>query len=296
MIYQGFAPTIFGDLADMTGRRPLYIPGFIVYIGACVGLALQNNYAALLALRCVQSAGSSGTVAIGSGVVGDIASSGERGKFLGALKSLMSKAYIDSFRHCSIWRNGSPCSWRHPDRISWLEMDLLVLNDLSRSVSHTSCYHFSRNWPQRRWQWLNTTSGLEHVPSQVPEARKIDHNETLSRTQSREDKKAAQAELASKRKLQWPNPLKTVHIILEKDAGMILLYNSLIYTAFYDIMATIPSLFADIYGFNDLQIGYAVLSHHLSLLLIAHQVGFHPLGRRRLYSVNFVWASYGREL
>ena len=100
MIFQGLAPTVFGDLADMTGRRPAYILGFIIYIGmelyhptrrfmlinqlgANIGLALQNNYAALLVLRCLQSTGSSGTVALGSGVVADIASSGERGKFMG---------------------------------------------------------------------------------------------------------------------------------------------------------------------------------------------------------------------
>ena len=33
MIFQGLAPTIFGDFADMTGRRPAYILGFIIYIG-----------------------------------------------------------------------------------------------------------------------------------------------------------------------------------------------------------------------------------------------------------------------
>lgn len=33
MIFQGLAPTVFGDLADMTGRRPAYVIGFIIYIG-----------------------------------------------------------------------------------------------------------------------------------------------------------------------------------------------------------------------------------------------------------------------
>lgn len=33
MIFQGLAPTVFGDLADMTGRRPAYVLGFIIYIG-----------------------------------------------------------------------------------------------------------------------------------------------------------------------------------------------------------------------------------------------------------------------
>lgn len=83
MIFQAFAPTIFGDLGDMTGRRPAYLLGFTIYIGANIGLALQNNYAALLVLRCLQSTGSSGTIALGNGVVGDIASSGERGKYMG---------------------------------------------------------------------------------------------------------------------------------------------------------------------------------------------------------------------
>jgi len=62
--------------------------------------------------------------------------------------------------------------------------------------------------------------------------RKIEHDDAPSRTASRQDMKAERATLASKRKLRWPNPLKTVHIIMEKDVGMILLYNSLVYTAF----------------------------------------------------------------
>ena len=54
-------------------------------LGANIGLALQNNYAALLVLRCLQSTGSSGTVALGNAVVADIASTGERGKFMGTI-------------------------------------------------------------------------------------------------------------------------------------------------------------------------------------------------------------------
>lgn len=83
LVFQGLAPTFFGDLGDMLGRRPAYIACFIIYIGANIGLALQRNYAALLVLRCMQSTGSSGTIALGNGVVADIASSGERGKYIG---------------------------------------------------------------------------------------------------------------------------------------------------------------------------------------------------------------------
>ncbi len=96
-------------------------------------------------------------------------------------------------------------------------------------------------------------------------SRKIEQNDELNRTASRQEKRAAQAELAKRRKLRWPNPLKTVHIIMEKDVGMLLLYNSLIYTAFYCVTASLPSQFAEIYDFNDLQIGSVHLSSSIRL-------------------------------
>jgi hypothetical protein len=83
MIFQGLSPTIFGDLSDMAGRRPAYILAFIIYLGANVGLALQDSYVALLLLRCLQSTGSSGAIALGYGVVADVSSSAERGSYMG---------------------------------------------------------------------------------------------------------------------------------------------------------------------------------------------------------------------
>lgn len=83
MIFQGLAPTMFGDLADMAGRRPAYILAFVIYLGANVGLALQDSYVALFLLRCLQSTGSSGAIALGYGVVADLSSSAERGSYMG---------------------------------------------------------------------------------------------------------------------------------------------------------------------------------------------------------------------
>ena len=107
--------------------------------------------------------------------------------------------------------------------------------------------------------------------------RRIEHNSALNRTVSRQEMEAAQAELAGKRKLRWPNPLKTVHIILEKDVGLLLLYNSLVYTAFYDVTASLPSLFAEIYGFNELQIGFVPLPHwQIFHVLILLEIDLYP--------------------
>lgn len=60
----------------------MYLLCFVVMTGANIGLALQNNYAALLVLRMLQAAGSSGTVTLANGVVGDIVTSSERGSYM----------------------------------------------------------------------------------------------------------------------------------------------------------------------------------------------------------------------
>jgi MFS family permease len=70
-------------VSDNKGRRLSFIICFSIYIVANIGLALQTNYAALLVLRCVQAAGSSATIALSIAVVADIATSAERGKYMG---------------------------------------------------------------------------------------------------------------------------------------------------------------------------------------------------------------------
>ena len=81
-IFQGLAPMMIAGFSDKAGRRPAYFICFIIYIAANLGLALQNNYVALLVLRMVQSAGSSGTVALAQGLVGDLIVSSDRGKYV----------------------------------------------------------------------------------------------------------------------------------------------------------------------------------------------------------------------
>ena len=249
MIFQGLAPTVFGDLADMAGRRPAYILAFTVYLGANVGLALQNSYAALLILRCLQSSGSSGAIALGYGVVADISTSSERGKYMGMvgagtmLGPALAPVIGGIFSQFLGWRS-----------IFWFLVILAgcFLIPFALTVSETGRNIVGNgSIPPQGW---NMTI-LECI-----RLRKEEKSQSgLSRTNTAEGRRLAQAELARGRKLQWPNPLKTVHIILEKDVAVVLLYNALIYTTFYDMMASLPILFQEIYGFNDLQIGLCYL-------------------------------------
>ena len=83
MIFQGISPSFWGSLADVWGRRPIYLATLSVYMASCIGLALAPVYWVLLVLRMLQAFGSSSVIALGAGVVGDIATPSERGHYFG---------------------------------------------------------------------------------------------------------------------------------------------------------------------------------------------------------------------
>ncbi|TRX96974.1 hypothetical protein FHL15_002280 [Xylaria flabelliformis] len=87
LILQGIAPSFWGPLSDVKGRRLTYCCTFLVFLGACVGLAETRNYATLIVLRSVQSAGSASTIAIGGAVIGDITTREERGGYMGVFQA-----------------------------------------------------------------------------------------------------------------------------------------------------------------------------------------------------------------
>ncbi|KAH7407270.1 putative multidrug transporter, partial [Cadophora sp. MPI-SDFR-AT-0126] len=87
MILQGLSPSIWGAVADVHGRRITYIITFIIFISACIGLAETRHYYQLVILRCLQSAGSASTIAIGAGVVGDVTRREERGGWMGVYQA-----------------------------------------------------------------------------------------------------------------------------------------------------------------------------------------------------------------
>ena len=98
------APMIWGTLSDRWGRRPMMFACLATLSLSCVGLALvpTSAYWLLLLLRCLQAAGSASTVALGmylvrqaswfgmlmmalgSGIIADVATPAERGGFFGA--------------------------------------------------------------------------------------------------------------------------------------------------------------------------------------------------------------------
>jgi MFS family permease len=85
-ICQAVSPGVFASLADSYGRRPILLALVLIYVFGSLGLALnKNSYAALMALRAVQSIGGSAILPIAYGIVANVAVVSERGKMLGPM-------------------------------------------------------------------------------------------------------------------------------------------------------------------------------------------------------------------
>ena len=221
-----------GDFADKAGRRPAYLVCFIIYMGANVGLALQNNYAALFVLRCMQSAGSSTTIALSSGVVSDISTAVQRGSFMGFVTagSLLGPSIGPVIGGLLAQYLG----WR---AIFWflvifagafLVLFILFFPETGRKIVGNGSIPAPKwNRPLISYPWDKNTN----------------HNDSQEHVNT------------SSRKIGFPNPFKTLTIVFQKDISIILFSNALLFAGFYDVSASIPSIYSDLYGLNDLQIG-----------------------------------------
>ncbi|KAK0732386.1 major facilitator superfamily domain-containing protein [Apiosordaria backusii] len=84
MAVQGVAPSFWGPLSDIRGRRVTFVCTFAVYLIANIGLAFSHKFAFLMTFRAIQAAGSAATISVGAGVIGDITTAKERGGFMGS--------------------------------------------------------------------------------------------------------------------------------------------------------------------------------------------------------------------
>ncbi|KAJ1679418.1 hypothetical protein EV182_002097 [Spiromyces aspiralis] len=83
MFAMALFPLIWGTLADVIGRRYIYIGTNILFLGANIGCALAPNIAALIVFRIFQSAGASSILSMGAGTITDIYPRHKRGSALG---------------------------------------------------------------------------------------------------------------------------------------------------------------------------------------------------------------------
>jgi hypothetical protein len=65
----------------------------------------------------------------------------------------------------------------------------------------------------------------------------------------------------TKAKRQSPNPLQSLLYLREKDVAILVLYYAFQYGGMYCFTTSVPALFAEIYGLDDMQIGLTYLAN-----------------------------------
>jgi multidrug resistance protein len=248
-IFQGIAPVFIGDFADKAGRRPAYFFCFVIYLCANIGLALQNSYAALFVLRCLQSAGSSTTIALSAGVIADVATVAERGGYMGFVTagSLLGPALGPTIGGLLSQYLGWRAIFWFLVIIAavWLVQFLIFYPETARKVVGNGSI------PPPTWN-MSLSSYLK--------ARKT----------SEEDRIVAEQMLdPASRKLSFPNPLPTLAIVFQKDTSLLLISNSILFAGFYDVAVAITSIYQSTYHLTDLQIGLCYLPFGIGSALAA---------------------------
>lgn len=253
-LLQAFAPTIAGSIADVIGRRPVYIFCFLIYIASDVALALQRTFPALVILRAVQSSGSSPMVALASAVAADIVTSAERGMYLGIAS--LGSALAPSLGPII---GGILSHWFGWPSIFWFLAIvatlffvpfLLFFPETCRTIVKDGSVQ-PLGFNRTIYQWMKRS------PQQL----------------SREDQPQRDLTYLGKAGISLPDPLVTLRVVFQFPTGIIMLGNGILFASYYAVMSSVPSQFEILYGFNDLQIGLAFIPAGLGTLFSAFTNG-----------------------
>ncbi|KAJ5109717.1 hypothetical protein N7532_002362 [Penicillium argentinense] len=236
LILQGFAPMLIAGFSDSAGRRPAYIICFTIYVTANLGLGLQNSYAALMVLRCLQSAGSSGTVALANGLVGDLITSSERGSYIAfaSLGSMLGPSLSPII-------GGLISQYLNWHWIFWflLILSAIFAGGLIAFLPETCRKVVGDGSIPPPWPNLSISDWIRH--------RCRERNGSVSAEQILEARKNYA--------FRFPSPLPTLKVVVDFETGLILLTTGLMYAGFYAVMTGATTTFHEVYHFNNIQTG-----------------------------------------
>jgi EmrB/QacA subfamily drug resistance transporter len=85
---------IFGRLADMYGRKRLYILGLVIFTLSSALCGAAPSIGTLVAFRCLQGVGAAALLANGAALITETFPANERGRWLGMLGSVLAVAVI----------------------------------------------------------------------------------------------------------------------------------------------------------------------------------------------------------
>lgn len=231
-----------GSFSDAYGRRLAYLGSFSVYIVANLALALQTSYPGLLLCRAIQATGSSGMVVMANGVVADLVVPAERGAYMGlaSVANLLGPALAPVV-------GGIVTQYLGWHIIFWILFGLAAV----------MAFPFAIWFPETNRKLVGNGSALPPAASRPL----ITYIVTSSRRSSETaDVQIATAEPAAqcntgekpRKKLQLPNPIEVIRIMLDPEGFVVLVGNGLVMLNMYAILTPLTPLIQSHYQLNDL--------------------------------------------
>ncbi|KAF7732574.1 hypothetical protein EC973_003321 [Apophysomyces ossiformis] len=237
-------------MADTRGRRPVYLYTLLIYILACIALAMTSNYAMLLALRMLQAFGASSVIAIGAGTIADITHPSERGGYLGwyslgwNLGPVVGPAIGGLLSQYLGWR------WIFwilaiLAGVHWFVLAFFLPETLRSLVGNGSGY--ANPTPLQWWRRRKQSNTMD-------EKKKEKEEEEEEVSQSSKPLSASLREMLLA-------PLQPLLFAKEKDVLILLVYYGIQYAACYSVTTSIPFVFSKLYGMNEAMIGLTYLAN-----------------------------------
>ena len=256
IVFQAISPLLFATASDHFGRRPIYLTTYALYTVVSLGLALnKHSYAALLVLRALQSLGASAVLAVAFGVAADVCPPAERGAMLGPTQGAANLAA------CLGPVIGGIVAQRSGGSI-WVFWALVIFGGSILSLVGLALPETARNvvgngsikptgWGRTWWSLLAIRLNRTRIePSNAgnsEEGRVEGHNRSTDRETG--------TRIGKREKFKMANPLACIRIIFWKDTALVLWQAASPYAVWYCVQTSIPAIYKESYGFNELETG-----------------------------------------
>ncbi|KAL9136203.1 MAG: hypothetical protein Q9175_002592 [Cornicularia normoerica] len=255
IVFQAISPLLFATASDSFGRRPILLVTYAVYTVSSLGLALnKSSYVALLVLRAVQSLGASAVLAIAYGVIADVCPPAERGGMQGPTLGAANLAVCLGPVIGGLVALGS-------GSYEWVFWALVIfggsvflfvgfgLPETARNIVGNGSVE-ATGWGKSWWDLLRGRSRREVDAAKIKKS-----SEAVG-----EGNGGAMIGPGKRAKFKMANPMAAIRILFWKDTALVLWMAGSPYAVWYAVQASIPSIYKDIYHFNELQIGLSYLT------------------------------------
>lgn len=273
VVIQAVMPAFFAPAADAHGRRLISIVTYIIFTVASLGLAINDisgnkSYVALILLRAMSAPGVSACASITYGVVSDVCVPAQWGTMVGpAIRAANVGTVLGPVVGGLIaWRTGGG-SWVFFTLAIFgatsLVLMIFLLPETARSVVGDGSEGLrlrKSGWKEfvllgPRWGQRRGTEAEEGENGK----KGLYGTEMGEKDGSRTQAQAAPDAVETKKKFVIPNPFACLATILSRDTALVLWLASCNYAVWYCVTASIPQIYADIYGWSELNIGLAYL-------------------------------------